>query len=342
MNGIYSPFVYPWFCITYFLTVHVLASICSIALGWSFFGRTSEVFRGLATDKKRNVITYIIQFLMTTMACILQIWGGVDILFNFADTTPPYRLDWLSFAFQTIVVLYVWELIYREKIGIPLLIHHLVTILLIQLASASFYDTYDVVYLRFGTLLGFYATTEQLSFVVLFLYRLKLYPKSHSTLFLVAGALAFIIKTGITIFGLAYYGWMMVNETIVYQNTNWNWFWSVCFVPLVVLLYFAQFYSCKILWNLHLKCKRSVAVERQPDTKEENPNSLQDSATSSNTKESTNSVQDSTMMNDEVEKIDFTNNDLSNRNDDDIENQGQSPLDFDLESEHDHDEAILA
>jgi hypothetical protein len=75
---------------------------------------------------------------MTTMAFVLQVYGGADILINLEETTGSYRLDWLSFAFQTISVLYIWELIYSEKIGVPLLIHHLLTVLLIQLLVPSF------------------------------------------------------------------------------------------------------------------------------------------------------------------------------------------------------------
>jgi hypothetical protein len=102
------------------------------------------------------------QLLMTSMAFVLQIYGSWDILFQFEEETSQQRLDWMVFAIQTISVLYVWELCYRQKIGWPLLVHHLVTVLLIQLSTASFFDTQDLIYIRFAVLLGFYATTEQI------------------------------------------------------------------------------------------------------------------------------------------------------------------------------------
>jgi hypothetical protein len=85
-------------------------------------------FGGLDEAKKRNVITYIMQLLVTTLALILQIYGSWDILFQNKDFTSQARSEWIVFSLQAIAVLYVWELCYRVDIGWPLLVHHLVTI----------------------------------------------------------------------------------------------------------------------------------------------------------------------------------------------------------------------
>ena len=106
---------------------------------------------------------------------------------------------------QCIVVLYVWELIYRSTIGIPLLVHHLVTILLLQLVTASFFDTKNVVYLRFALVLGFYATMEQTSYVALLLYRLDLFQKKQQLALHFATTQTFIFKTSIMIWSIVYY-----------------------------------------------------------------------------------------------------------------------------------------
>jgi hypothetical protein len=85
-------------------------------------------FGGLDEAKKRNVITYIMQLLVTTLALILQIYGSWDILFQNKDFTSQARSEWIVFSLQAIAVLYVWELCYRVDIGWPLLVHHLATI----------------------------------------------------------------------------------------------------------------------------------------------------------------------------------------------------------------------
>jgi hypothetical protein len=162
LYNLYSPFQYPWFCLNYFMAVLFFSNVFQKALEHVKFQKIKSTFYILSEDKKKNVITYVMQLLMTSMAFVLQIYGSWDVLFRFEDETSQQRLDWMVFAIQTISVLYVWELCYRQKIGWPLLVHHLVTVLLIQLSTASFFDTQDLIYIRFAVLLGFYATTEQI------------------------------------------------------------------------------------------------------------------------------------------------------------------------------------
>jgi hypothetical protein len=85
-------------------------------------------FYGLDEGKKRNVVTYIMQLLVTTLAFILQIYGSLDILFRYKDSTSQARFEWMVFSIQAVAVLYVWEICYRVNFGWPLLVHHLVTL----------------------------------------------------------------------------------------------------------------------------------------------------------------------------------------------------------------------
>jgi nicotinamide riboside transporter PnuC len=102
------------------------------------------------------------QLIMTTMALIFQIVGGIHVVFQFQDVTTEQRLNWLTFALETIAVLCIWELIHRQAIGWPLLIHHVTTLAFLQFATSSLYETNAVIYMRAITLMGMYATTEQL------------------------------------------------------------------------------------------------------------------------------------------------------------------------------------
>jgi hypothetical protein len=79
-------------------------------------------------------------------------------------------------------VLYVWEFCYRVKFGWPLLLHHLVTLLLIQLSLASFFDAHHILHAFVSPFcLGY------------------LYPEWHGILFYGAAAQAFVLKTIVTI-----------------------------------------------------------------------------------------------------------------------------------------------
>lgn len=213
-----------------------------------------KTFQAFTEEKKRNAISYILQVIMASFAFVLQIYGGVDILFRWEETTDFHRTEWAIFALQTIAVLYIWEIIYRTNIGVPLLLHHIVTLLLVQLSFVSLNDTGNVIYTRLAILLGFHATTEQLSFVALFCYRMKIFRGWHAALFVAAAIQTFLLKTAITIFSFVYFCVLLKGEDFDDQPTNWKWFWKVCFIPLLFLLFAAQLYACKILWDLHSKC----------------------------------------------------------------------------------------
>lgn len=251
LYDIYSPYQYPWFAINYFIAVIVTSYITRVILRrWS---RTEVAFHALQEDKKRNVITYVLLLIGTTLAFIAQVYGGWDILFRIEDTTTPERIDWMIFSLLTIMVLYVWELIFRNKIRIPLLVHHAVTILLIQLISATFYDQQDVVYLRFALLLGFHATVEQVTFLALFFWRLDLYPQHQSRWILVAMGQAFILKTVVTVAAIIYFSIAVHRDED--PGSSWQILWKVLFIPLLLMLYAAQLYACRILHILAVRTR---------------------------------------------------------------------------------------
>jgi hypothetical protein len=252
----YSPFQYPWFCLNYFIAVYVFSRF---VYSWFLHGKNiggdlHTTFQSLTEEKRRNAIIYVLQILMTSTAFVLQIYGGADTLFRWKETTTTNRMEWAVFALQTIAVLYIWELIYRQKIGVPLLLHHVITLVLIQLSYVSLFDTGDIIYNRMAILLGFYATTEQLSFVALFCYRMNLLTRWHSALFLASAAQTFLIKTAITVVASVYFSTLLAGSGFDDQPTSWSWFWKVCFIPLLLALFAAQLYACKILWELHNKC----------------------------------------------------------------------------------------
>jgi hypothetical protein len=132
-------------------------------------------YRKLNALKQRNVVTYVLEILVTTAALILTLVFGSDLLFKgktggLSDATNG-RIGLLLIA-----TLYVFELLYRNETGLPLILHHLITILLIVLLVFSNKDdspsAESRAFSRFGLLISLHASTEQLTFVGLTLYRL--------------------------------------------------------------------------------------------------------------------------------------------------------------------------
>jgi hypothetical protein len=210
-------------------------------------------------SKMRSVTPVLVG---TTVSLISQVYGGMDILFRYQETTSPERIEWAVFSLQCIFVLYVWELIYRLQIGLPLLAHHICCISLCQLVSASFVDTHDVEYLRFAILLGFQATTEQLSFVALLLFRLNYCLQYQSVLLFGAAAMSLVLKTVVTIAALEYYTRAFEFDADV--MVGWDYFWAAMLVPIIVVLFTAQVFACNVLYGLGCRCRDSFQDGMQP------------------------------------------------------------------------------
>jgi hypothetical protein len=160
----------------------------------------------------------------------------------------------MNFAIQTIGVLYIWELIYRKEIGLPLLVHHIARILLIQLITASFFDTKEIVLMRFAVLMVYHATTEQASFIALLFFRLNLFERWQASWFFFACLLSVVIKSLVTASTIAVYS-IEIRTRDSTMDTKWEAFWSICFIPLVLCLYGAQLYASSVLYHLGNRCK---------------------------------------------------------------------------------------
>ena len=262
---IYNVSQFPWWCLNLFMTFWLLSNVIEQYFLRFAGNNIRDTFKSLDANKQNNVIIYVVQIIGTLVALILQVWGGADVVFQWEDATTNARMEALQVSIQLINVLYIWELIYRKEIGVPLLIHHLVTIVNIQLATASFFDTHDVLYVRFGVLIGFHATTEQLSFVALLLYRLNLYPKWQSILFYVSAAQAFAVKTMVTTITSIYFIVLLHNGRMSF-DTNWGAFWTVFFFIMTVCLYGAQVYACRVLYIIGKKSDRKDTKDTEART----------------------------------------------------------------------------
>lgn len=152
---VYSAYQYPWMCLNFFFGYWLVSSICRRVIQSLKILEIGSKFNELEEEKKRNVITYVMELFVTTIAFFLQVIGGVDILFRNEDTTSPEKMDLMVLAMLFIIVLYIWELCYRQTIGWPLLVHHLVSIFCIQTLTATFIQTQEVIYVRLLILAGF-------------------------------------------------------------------------------------------------------------------------------------------------------------------------------------------
>ncbi|CAB9510093.1 expressed unknown protein [Seminavis robusta] len=255
--NIYDPYQYPWMSFNFFL-LFWLAGL----LSYSLHLRLSPKFRqDLDESKRRNVVIYILQGLATTVALGFQLYGSVDLLFWGKDTTTPDRIHACLMAWIIVCILYIWELLYRIEIGIPLLLHHIVTIILIQVGYSSFFDTANLSYFRYGLLLTFHATTEQFTFVALYCYRMGLMSHLHKAFFLLAAVQAAFFKALVTVALVVYFALGIMQGVF---HGSWGMFWKVCFPPLLLVLYIVQLYSAYTLAIIGRRCGKP-RKEQEPE-----------------------------------------------------------------------------
>eukprot|EP00977_Amphora_coffeiformis_P019438 scaffold7231_cov94-Amphora_coffeaeformis.AAC.1 len=260
----YSLYLYPWMGFNLFLGHWLLSAIVRSGLLAITHSELDITFSKLAEDKKRNVITYVLQCIFTTFALVLQLYGGTDLLFRLDDETSKAKMDAMVLSLTMVSVLYIWELVYREKIGLPLLVHHIVTLLLIQTSYVSFFDTHNIKYVRYAVLLGFHATTEQTTFMALFCFRLGLCRPYQQLMFYFSSIQAFIIKSGVTIITII----LVIHDLYVKKGldddpTQWNWYWKVLILPLLAALYASQVYASWILYLIGKKCGRKPKPQQE-------------------------------------------------------------------------------
>jgi hypothetical protein len=85
---------------------------------------------------------------------------------------------------------------------------------------------------------------------------MNIFVKWHAFLFYIAAAQAFILKTIVSVVSIVYFCVVfLANDAADDQPTNWKWFWKICFLPLLLLLYASQLYACKILYSLAVRCR---------------------------------------------------------------------------------------
>ena len=265
---LYSTSQYPWWCFNIFIILWISSKIANQVMLRCASEKIRAKYMALDQNKKDNVIVYILQFVVTSVALGLQVHGGWNIFFQWKDTPTENQLRSLNLFAILIPALYIWELIYRKAMGTPLLIHHVCALTFYQLFLGSFFDTQDVMYLRWACLGSIYATFEQHSFVALFFYRLDIFPTKQAFWFYFSAAQSLLTKTAVTIGSLVYFSLAIQEDLLVWGRNRWESFWIIALLPLLISLYAAQLYACYILYILGQKCQRNKTKEPVTEAEE--------------------------------------------------------------------------
>ncbi|CAG8472631.1 14067_t:CDS:2 [Acaulospora morrowiae] len=210
----------------------------------------------ISNTHMKNCVSYVLEIIFTTAGLIILIM--IHRLYGKDWTYRDYKL--LQLATLIIMDLYIFELIYRPIMRIPLIIHHFATIGITLLGYYVLNQTEKLDVSAEGIALLFQATTEQATFVGLLFYRIKpnwakiiLRFSTFQVLFSKLGTLAW-----------CYFMWKrdMIGN---YKNTSFDKAWNIIFPIVGLILVWTQIWSTYVVWVISSKKRPAKNIEIKED-----------------------------------------------------------------------------
>ncbi|KAL7424715.1 hypothetical protein Q5752_000399 [Cryptotrichosporon argae] len=207
----WDPTLYATCLLGYFLMFYVVSNI----IGFILF-RTSSIYPTLSLEHQRNVVIYIMNIIYTMIALALQLCATP----SFAGHYGLWQLQTLRTSGVLISALYIFELVYRVKMRLPMIAHHFLTIFAISFTVTVFEYTESMTYLNSAIIWLFQATTEQPTFFGLFGYRMDWNPVTVARLLKFAAIQTFVLKSASAVALIVYWGF---NQHYTYRSIDIAW-----------------------------------------------------------------------------------------------------------------------
>ncbi|CAG8528344.1 9500_t:CDS:2 [Ambispora leptoticha] len=222
----------------------------------------------------KNCTTYLLEIFWTFVALALQLSVYRLLIrdFNYHD------YETAQYMALILVDLYIFELLYRPVMRLPLIMHHCITIFLVIFGTYIIQECDNLDILPLAIIILFQATTEQITFVGLFLYRVK--PSLSSRTLFFAAVQVFILKFSTLVWSYVFW------EQHVLPNRDGQSLvkaFNVIFPICGIILFGTQIWSTYVVYKIAIKARRNSKDQKHtnnnPDEKklEENSNiTLQD------------------------------------------------------------------
>lgn len=231
----------------------------------------NQVFKNMSHSSKRNVITYILELVATTISFFILTIEAPRLI-TVTDVEKQFdEFLGISAGISLMFYLYIFEIIYKASINIQLAVHHVLTIVMTLLTCFMVWDTFNVSAI-YPIIMVYSAITEQPVFISLLLYR---FNKPSHNWFIVSIVTGFISKT--FVFSMV---WVVIKKALMdvdYQNidtgNNFNWKEFMIYMLSIanVVMYIVQVYSINIYWKLYLKSKNKFMCCKIKNTVRDDP-----------------------------------------------------------------------
>lgn len=235
-----TPYFYPIAFITLFFVLYLFAQILhNFVLPRAIGGR--RWYKEIKPEHRRTMVIYVMQIIVTAAALALQLSTSALLKNDFTVVS----INILRAAGCLIAGLYIFELIYRYRMTYPMIFHHAITCFVMSLALVMLERLQDPSFALTSVLWMYQATTEQTSFLALFMYRLSVPAKTLRPLFRISAIQSLVFKfasIGGTVFVWSKY--QRQGEGDLYRA--WDGLFWVCTVGLAL----TQVWGAWVVWSM--------------------------------------------------------------------------------------------
>lgn len=236
-----------WFCANYvyFMLALVVASkfIESVILP-TFLRNFRENY---SQRDVRNMVTYILEVVVTSGCFYLNVTSGIKIVQQ-VHTNFDFEMHRLMLVILS--CLYIYELFYRLDMNFQLFLHHVITIIFVVVGLEAAYVTRDSKFMAGSVILALTATTEQATFIALFLYRIK---HKYAGFALRTSAMQTLIFKLFLMYVCMSQGLETVYHPVRLQNpygVGWYIVWRYLLYIAVPTLLVTQVYGAFVMWKI--------------------------------------------------------------------------------------------
>lgn len=187
----------------WFFNMLMLVAVFATLLG-HLFTKSSEQFSNVTFDHNRAVVAHIVMCIVLTVALVFASKGGWELLLVGYENLTEMQTNSLTLGVTLVVVAYIFEMVYRPKMGTSGFLHRFMAVIFFQLILLDMYTAEDfgvLAHIRAATPIVFTAVIDQGYLCGMFLFRTEYYEAALKV-FQWTNMPTLLLKIGLTLWAI--------------------------------------------------------------------------------------------------------------------------------------------